>query len=120
MKKILIFLGLVFGTIPLFAAMGDIWKSSYTATADTAQSLCASSGTGKRRGFLHGVCVDDGGPGSTISVYNAYATAVNPVAIIFSTAAAGNCMNFDVEMSSGIVYTKSSGSNVTFTYACSN
>lgn len=120
MKKILIFLGLTFVTVPLFAVMGDIWKSSYTATGDTTKSLCSDSSVGKRRGMLHSVCVDDGGPGSTISIYNAYSTAVNPVAVIFSTAAAGNCMTFDVDMSSGIVYTKSSGANVTFTYNCSN
>lgn len=121
MKKILAGLFILAVPVSAFAAFGGVWRSSYTTTADTAQSLCSDSGTGKRRGILHGVCVGVSGTG-TISVYNAYNTAVNPVAVISSsgTVSAG-CSAYDVDMSSGIVYTVSSaGNRVTFLYQCSN
>lgn len=97
-------------------AIGSVWTSSHTATADTTKSLC---GTNKKtRGLLHTVCVNDGA-GGTITVYDSVITAANIVAVIRSTGAVNaGCLLYDVAMSSGIAYTTSSANDVTFSYSC--
>jgi hypothetical protein len=96
---------------------GAVWTSSYTATADTGQALCTQENT-SRHGILHAVCVTDANSG-LFTVYNASSTAVNPVTVIRSTAAlVSGCMNFDIQMSSGIVYSNSTASKVTVLYNC--
>jgi hypothetical protein len=128
MKKILLFASLM-GLPAVGFCVAQIWTSSHTATADTTKPLCISStyivgtstNTSGGRGILHGVCVNDSGPAAgTVAIYNSSSTAVNPVAIIRSTSAVtSGCAFYDVQMSSGIVYTNSTaGNDVTILYEC--
>ena len=119
MKKIFVAFLLMLMPVSAFAAFGNVWRSSYTITADTAKSLCSDVNTGKRKGVLHSVFVGTSAAG-TISIYNSYNTAANQVSLICSTCAViSGPILFDVDMSSGIVYTNSTaGTGVTFTYQC--
>jgi len=130
MKKIL-GISLIVGFFSFMAwafsyAVQPVWLSSHTATADTTQILCpsrtfvlgTSTITEGGHAILHGVCVNDANSG-TISIYNSSSTAVNAVAVIRSTTAAtSGCQFFDVQMSSGLVYTTSQPNDVTFLYGC--
>ena len=116
MKKILFFLAFaLLGAQTAHAISMDVWLSSNTATADTAQTLCNQQNQ-TRHGVLHGVCVNTGAAG-TFTVYNASSTAANPIAAI-NTAAVVPCMFYDVMVSSGLVYTNSATANVTVLYQC--
>lgn len=119
MKKILAGLFLMLVPISAFAAFGNVWRSSFTVTADTAKSLCSDINVGKRKGVLHSVCVGNGDAG-TVKLYNAYNTAANQVTVLYSTAAAvSGCATYDIDMSSGIVYSNSqAGTSVTILYQC--
>lgn len=114
MKRILILLSLMLSVSMAYAV--DIWKSTNTATADTTKSLCNNYTNPTRgRGMVHNVCVNTGAAGS-FSVFNASAAAVNPVAVIDTTAK--GCTEYDVFLTSGVTYTNSATANVTMTYSC--
>jgi hypothetical protein len=112
MKKLLA----IFAAIALPAmvmANPVVWRSSNTATADTAKALCTQGNP--RRGVVHGACVNTGVAG-TLTIYNSSSTAANPIAAINTANAI--CTYYDVLMSSGIVYTNSATANVTIMYDC--
>lgn len=113
MKRLFLILALI---IPASFSHADyrIYRSSNTATADTAQAVCRQV-KASRHGLLRGACVNTGVAG-TFTIYNASSTAVNPVAAINTTNA--GCFFYDVAMSSGIVYTNSATANVTLLYDC--
>lgn len=69
MKKLILCLSL-FCAPALFAANPSVWRSSYTASADTTQNLCMN-----KRGFLHAVVVSSASANATVSVYASSATA---------------------------------------------
>lgn len=105
-------------------AFEDTWLSSNTATADTTKILCQSTSytVGVStiivggHGIFHGACVNTGAAG-TLTVYNSSSTAVNPI-FAMNTAAVVPCSLYDVNMSSGLVYTNSATANVTMLYSC--
>jgi hypothetical protein len=116
MKKFLLLVASIFGMSSFsFAVANNVWTSSNTATADTAQVLCSQANTA-RHGVFHGACVNTGAAG-TLTIYNSSSTAVNPIAAI-NTAAVVPCALFDAGMANGIVYTNSSTANVTLLYTC--
>lgn len=116
MKK-LIFIAAFIGMICSAAWCDDVWKSSWTVTADTGQTLCNAG----RRSILHGVCItkSDGG---TLSLFNGRSASVvvSTFAVIQATSAiSGGCQYFDVVASSGITYTSSlAGTSATILYDC--
>lgn len=111
MKRILLAGVLIFSTVSAYA-VGSVWTSSNTATADTGKGLCVA---GSPRALLHTACVNTGSAG-TLTLYNAKASAANPVAAINTAAAL--CLTYDVALSSGLSYTNSATANVTMTYSC--
>jgi hypothetical protein len=113
MKKLLLTFALLTLGGMAFAAT-SVWKSSYTATADTAKVLCPNT----HKAILHGVCVERADAG-TFSIYDASSTAVNPIAVLTSTAAiAGGCQFYDVIASSGLVYSNSAANPTVILYDC--
>lgn len=99
-------------------AIGSVWSSSHTATADSAKSLCGVNN--KRRAQLHTVCVNDG-PSGTISLFDSVATTLSTstIAVIRSTSAVNmGCLTYDINTSSGLTYTTSAANDVTFSYSC--
>lgn len=108
-------------------AVQQVWTSSHTATADTTQILCnsrtyivgSSTYTAGGKAILHSVCVNDAGAAGTITIYNSSSTATNTFAILRATTTAnGPCAYFDVDFSSGLVYTTGAANDVTFTFEC--
>lgn len=114
MKKLLIGISILFVGGISWALGPGVWKSSNTATADTAQKLCNQTASA-RRGVFHGACVNTGAAG-TLTIYNSSSTAVSPIAAINTANLA--CLYYDVFMSSGIVYTNSATGNVTMMFDC--
>jgi hypothetical protein len=108
-----------------YAAMGNIWTSSHTATADTTLNLCkgntyliqTSTYTEGNRAILHGICINNGALGNTFTVYNSSGSANNPIALV-STSTPMPCSFYDVSTSSGLTYTNSSTADVTILYNC--
>lgn len=97
-------------------AVGSVWSSSHTATADSLKSLCGSNN--KRRGVLHSVCVNDG-PGGTVTLFDSVLSNTTTFAVIRTTSAVtAGCLLFDVVTSSGITYTTSAPNDITFSYSC--
>lgn len=99
-------------------AVGAVWSSSHTATADSGKSLCGVNN--KRRALLHAVCVNDG-PSGTITLFDSVATTLSTstIAVIRSTSAvSAGCSTFDIATSSGLTYTTSAANDVTFSYSC--
>ncbi len=126
MKKLLL-ASILFLSSYAMAINTAVWRSSHTTTADTTQKLCSGStyllGTSTltygNLGVLHGVCVNDAPAVGTIAVYDSSSTAVNAFAVMRSTTVAnGPCSFFDVQVSSGLVYTTSAANDVTFLYQC--
>lgn len=119
MKKILVGVLLMLVPVSVMAGPWNVWRASFTATADTAKSLCSDVNVGKRKGVLHNIIVGSAQAG-TITIYNSYNTAANPFAVICATCAMiSGAVPFDVDMSSGIVYTNSTaGTLLTITYQC--
>lgn len=96
------------------ATSTQIWRSSHTASADTAQKLCNQQNT-SRHGILGSVCVNTGAAGS-LTIYNSSSTAANIVAVIDTTAK--GCNRYEVYTSSGLVYTNSATADVTMMFDC--
>lgn len=125
-KWILLFiLGVVvFGAI---AAHADtkvdpiIWKSSFTATADTTKEIPCSTSLPNAGCRFHGVIVSSAGVNSTLTVYNSSATANNIIAIIDTNGSTMKNQDFifDVFVSSGLTYTNagSTPANIVILYA---
>lgn len=110
MKKILI-AALIFVSIPVMAA--EIFRSSQTATADSAKALCTEG----KRGYLYNVCVSSAIAATGITVYNSsFTTAVQNTGFV-STASVG-CYEYLVGYPSGLMYTKTGTANVTIAYDC--
>lgn len=132
MKKILGITGFIgffsFMAWSLSYAYQPVWRASHTATADTTQILCrgtqylvaGSTITNGNLGILHGVCVNDAGAVSgAITIYDSSSTATNAFAVLRATAAVNQgCMFYDVQVSSGLVYTTGAANDVTFLYTC--
>lgn len=59
----------------------EAWLSSTTVTADTTKNLCVN-----KRGVLHGVIISSSVAASSLIVYNSSAAAINPIAVIDSSA----------------------------------
>lgn len=125
MKKLIILSTLFLASFVM--AYSPVWKSSHTTTADTTQKLCSgstyllgtSTNTYGNLGIIHGVCVNSAVSGGTISVYDSSSTATNAIAIMLSTATANSgCFYYDVQVSSGLVYTTSQPNDTTFLYTC--
>lgn len=111
MKKILVAATALFFASIAYAVPG-VWVSSNTATADTNKNLCGNS-----KALFHGVCVNQEN-GGTVSIFDARGNAVNPIAVIVSSSAVGNCLFYDVKVSSGLTYAKTTTTNATFLYQC--
>ena len=109
-------------------AFQPVWRASHTATADSTKILCqgntyvinGSTVTNGNLGILHGVCVNDPSAATgTITVYDSSSTATNAFAVIRATAAATmGCMFYDVQVSSGLVYSNSTTNDITLLYQC--
>jgi hypothetical protein len=114
MKKYLIALSLFFIPVIAFATSTQLWKSSFTTTADTTKNLCTN-----KKGIIHSVCVDSGtAAASTFSIFASSATSANPIAVIDATTR--GCLVYDVIASTptGLTYSNSSTANVTILYDC--
>lgn len=112
MKKI-IFAGLFLMSSLAYAE--TVWRSSFTASSDTAQNLCNSG----RHGTLHSICVGTASSGTITVLDSRGGSVANSTFTVMSSTAGmtGGCRVFDVVASSGINYT-SSGASVTFLYNC--
>jgi hypothetical protein len=112
----------IFIVIALFSlssfslASGDaVWRSSHTATIDTAQTPCPVT----KKALLHAVCINNADGAGVITLYDARASATNSFAVIRATAAvAAGCSAYDVQLSSGFTYSKTAVDDVTFTFGC--
>lgn len=113
MKKLLAVLMVMF-SVAWVHASPTIYKSSNTATVDTAQALCPN-GKASRHGMVHSVCVNTGAAG-TLTLWNAFGTGANPIAAVNTANAI--CLTYDVTTSSGLSYTNSATANVTIAYDC--
>lgn len=111
MKKLAIAALSLFIPIASFA-VPSVWLSSNTVTADTTKNLC-----GQAKALFHGVCVTQDNLG-TISIFDSRGSAVNPIGVIVSSSAVGNCLFYDVKTSSGLTYSKTTTTNATFLYQC--
>lgn len=127
MKKVFVAICAILGLSCALFAFPPVWTSSHTTTADTTQILCKGStylvGTSTvtvgERAIFHGVCANDVPAFGTVTVYNSSSTATNAFAVLrSSTIANGPCAYFDVQLSSGLVYTTSAANDVTFLYQC--
>lgn len=120
MKRISVFLILLLSSSVLWAT--DTWVSSFTATVDTTKNVCGADRgiVTNKRGFFHGVCVSSASVGGGVyTVYNASASAINPLAVIDTTTK--GCYYYDVVASTaskGLTYSNSSTANVTLLYNC--
>lgn len=79
MKRLFIFmfLSLSFFTGTAHAGNSGVWRSSFTATADTTKNLCTN-----KRGFLHGVIVSSATPNATVSVWASSGTVDSTMTIV--------------------------------------
>jgi hypothetical protein len=114
MKRLLILSAILFSAGLAHAGAPAVYRSSFTATADTTKNLCMN-----RRGFLHGVCVSSATAlPSTFIVYATSATAANIIATIDGTKT--GCYYFDVVASTptGLTYSNSATANTTVLYDC--
>lgn len=119
----------IFASLLMFSATAfafeDTWLSSNTATADTTKLLCSGSSylvgtstiTTGNKGIIHGLCIGNGVPGEIVTVYNSSASATNPIFAV-SASTMTPCSIYDVAVSSGLTYSKTSTANVTFLYQC--
>lgn len=117
MKKTIFALILLLGIAGVSHA-DDTWRSSHTVTADTLKSLCGTNN--RNRGRIHAVRVGHGTSG-VITLYNSQAVASNVFQVIYATSVvnAGNVMEYDVNLSSGLTYTTSvAGPSVNILYNC--
>lgn len=111
MKRILAGLSLLF-CVGTAYALSDVWKSSFTATADTNKNVCMDS-----RGILHGVIVSSSA-GGNFAVYASSAVQSSTMTAI-NTGANGTYY-FDVQASTntGLTYNKTGTASVTLIYSC--
>lgn len=120
MKRL--FLAVSIFIIPVLVfADSHIWRSSYTATADTTQNVCGPAGgySTNRRGYLHGVCISSSAVTGTFTVYNSSASAINPIAVLDTQI--NGCYYYDVAASTinkGLTYSNTSTGKVTLLYEC--
>jgi hypothetical protein len=126
MKKWILITGLLMGwSCTLYAATGQVWISSTTATANTTQRLCPQLfSTNIGHGIFHGVCVNEpiSGLSGTLTVFNSSATTDNSISTITTngstTGSLPGCVFYDVAFSSGLSYTTVSTAAVTMLYSC--
>lgn len=90
-----------------------VWRSSYTATADTTQNLCMN-----RRGILHGVIVSSGSASSNMAVYASSGTAFQPIAEINTTAQGSYFYDVIASTRTGLTYSTVGTAKVTILYDC--
>lgn len=122
MKKVLFTFSIL--SLAGFAwAIPQVWRSSFTNTADTTKNLCGNDNgiVTNRRGILHSVCVSSNTAGTdVITVYNSSASAINPIAVIDGSSSE-NCYTFDViatTVTKGLTYSKTGTSSVEILYDC--
>jgi len=124
MKRLLLVAVAIFCLFELsYAINREIWLSSNTQTADTFQQLCTQSTWNSRRALVHGVCINNGVPGTTYSIWGS-SPGVTAAALVTSTVAVINastttaCQYYDVIISSGLFYSNSGTANVSLLYQC--
>lgn len=116
MKRFLLLTLTLLLSSPAVFAVGSVWTSSHTATADSLQSLCGKNN--RRRALLHTVCINDA-PAGTVTLFDGVLMATNTIAVIRSTSAVnGGCFLYDVQTTSGVTYTTSQPMDVTFSFSC--
>jgi hypothetical protein len=95
-------------------AVYDLWTASNTETTDSMKVLCT------KRGILHGICSQWPVASSTMTVANSTYTLSNTKFIKFSGLSTSwtECIYYDVDFSSGIIYDKYLGGDVTILYKC--
>jgi hypothetical protein len=114
MKKIVLTVLALCLCATIAMAVSDVWKSSWTATADANKVLCY------QRGLFHGVCVNRGELASTLKVYQSSTTSgvfLSTVAFIATSTATYPCSSYDVIISS-MGYIKTGTADVTILYNC--
>ena len=128
MKKWILFLILT-GLIAIAQnALADVsttntlWKSSFTATNDTALKIPCNTVEPKAGCKFHGVIVSSAGVASTLTIYDSSATAINPIAVIntsVGTVVPTGQLFYDLYVSSGLSYTTvgATPAKVTILYA---
>jgi len=93
----------------------EVWRSSFTQTADSNQSLCS-----KHRAILHSVCISS--PTAAASTLKVFLSTNTPVQAASIDATQFGCLNFDTVVAStntnSLAYTNSSTANVFIEYEC--
>lgn len=79
MKRLFVASILLLATSYSFAV--EVWRSSYTATADTTLNLCIN-----KRGTLHSIVVSSAGVNSTISVFASSGTVFSTMTVLDTTS----------------------------------
>lgn len=117
MKKILFAIAILCAVSGSSRAADQVWKSSWTATADTGQTLCGAN----RRGLLHSIEVGTAAAGTiTLLDSRGGTVAISTFGVLSSTAVMSSGPHeYNVVASSGITYTNSTaGTNMTIFYQC--
>lgn len=116
MKQFVFVLALLCAATSAYAIDPTVWKSSYTTTADSAQSLCSS-----HLAVLHSVCISSPSAtaGASVTILNSTDTA-KTVSVI--DAMARGCYTFDTVVVStntnALGYTTTGAAKVNIFYAC--
>lgn len=107
MKKVL--LALLVGLLSGPVLADNLWRSSFTATNDTAQKITGAVS-------LNGVVVSSASvAGATLLIYDSLSSANNLIARVSLTSLGD--YTFNVKLSSGLVYTTSNNNmGVTIIY----
>lgn len=116
MKKI-VFAVLCIALAGSFVLADEVWRSSWTATADSLQNLCVN-----KRGFLHSVVVSSGSLAqANLAIYASSATVQNPITFI-DTSSRGSYVYDTIGTSTftarGLTYTTVGTSQITILYSC--
>jgi hypothetical protein len=88
---------------PAFADFISLNRSSFTATNDTTQRICATPCV------LDSVVVSSPSVGGLLTIYDSNAAASNKIAVV-NTANSGS-YRFEVLISSGLTYTTANNTN---------
>lgn len=97
-----------------FALSPVVWKSSYTATADTTKNLCMN-----QRGFFHGVIISSpSAAGGSLTVYASSAAALNPIAVIDTRSIGSYTYDVGPSTTTGLTYSTVGTPKVTILYQC--
>lgn len=104
---------LFFGATKADAA-GSLYRSSWTATADTLTPICS----GGQKAILHTICLNKTAVGSTMTVGNSSFTLTGTTFGVLDGASTPRCEIFDIYLTKGLIYTTASTGDWTITYDC--